>query len=82
LQGLELLDIFEDLVIVSRQFIISPSLIHDQGILQWNALIELNFVDYNVFKVDSPHISITVMQAHSLQYQTDNMQQILVSKVK
>ena len=79
LQGVELLDVFEDLVIVSRKLIISSCFIHGQSFLQRNALIKLNFVDYNISEVHSPHISITVVQAHSLKDKTDDMKQILVS---
>ncbi len=82
LQGVELLDVFEDLVIISCELIISSCLFHGQGILQRNALIKLNFVDYNVSEVDCPHISITVVQAHSLKDKTDYMKQILMSQVK
>jgi hypothetical protein len=39
LQSLKLLDIFEDLVIISGQFIITGSLIHCQCLFQWQALI-------------------------------------------
>ena len=76
---LESLDILEELMIIPRELLAPEGLFEGQGIIIVSGSLKLG--RHDLFKLESPHVSLTVFNTHPLKNHANNMTKVLMRQV-